>query len=87
MVRYRTATNRADHLNYRLAGADIKELKDLTFGRAYRDNYLQNLNNGVTSIKKPILGVVNGYAVRDSERIALTELNKRYSSGAAWSSR
>ena len=45
------------------AGADIKELKELTFVRAYMDNFLQNVNDGVVAVRKPIIAAVNGYAV------------------------
>ncbi|THH10481.1 hypothetical protein EW145_g1309 [Phellinidium pouzarii] len=44
------------------AGADIKELNDLTFVNAYMCKFLQNLNDGIAAIRKPILAAVNGYA-------------------------
>ena len=46
------------------AGADIKELNQLTFVKAYMDKFLQNLNDGVEAVRKPIIAAVNGYAVR-----------------------
>ena len=46
------------------AGADIKELNQLTFVRAYMDRFLQNLNDGIVAIRKPIIAAVHGFAVR-----------------------
>ena len=46
-----------------VAGADIKELKDLTFIQAYTGNFLQDLTNTIKAIRKPLIAAVNGYAV------------------------
>jgi hypothetical protein len=46
-----------------IAGADIKEMKDNTFVDTYKTNFLGHWAE-MTQIKKPILGAVNGYAVR-----------------------
>ena len=48
------------------AGADIKELRELTFVEAYMNNFLQDLNDAVTTTRKPIIAAVSGYAVRKS---------------------
>jgi enoyl-CoA hydratase len=53
------------------AGADIKELKDLNFTRAYMGNFLQNLNDGIASIGKPILAAVTGYALGGGCELAM----------------
>ena len=45
------------------AGADIKELKELTFVNAYTTNFLKNLNDGLAAVRKPVIAAVNGYAV------------------------
>lgn len=62
-----------DHVDDGLAGADIKELKNLTFVRAYMDRFLQNLNDVIANIRKPILAVVNGYAVSVPKEIRVIE--------------
>jgi enoyl-CoA hydratase/carnithine racemase len=51
------------------AGADIKELNQLTFVKAYMDKFLQNLNDGVVAVRKPIIAAVNGYAVRQANPV------------------
>lgn len=45
------------------AGADIKELKDLNFIDAFMGNFLQSLCDGVTSLRKPLLAAVHGFAL------------------------
>jgi enoyl-CoA hydratase/carnithine racemase len=51
------------HGRWRLAGADIREQKELDFVRAYNTDYLKNLNDGIVAIHKPVIGAINGYAV------------------------
>jgi enoyl-CoA hydratase len=46
------------------AGADIKEQRELDFISAYSTEYLKNLKDGISSIHKPIIAAINGYAVR-----------------------
>jgi len=53
------------------AGADIKELKDLTFIRAYMGNFLQSLCDGVAAIRKPIIAVVQGFALGGGCELAM----------------
>ena len=50
-----------------LAGADIQEMKQLTFVKAYTNNFLANLDNGIKAIRKPIIAAINGYAVRNEQ--------------------
>lgn len=44
------------------AGADIKEMKDLTFSDCAKGKVLKNWTR-ITEFKKPIIAAVNGYAV------------------------
>ena len=46
----------------RLAGADIKEMKDLGFSEAYSTDFIADWAR-VTKIKKPIIAAVSGFAV------------------------
>jgi enoyl-CoA hydratase/carnithine racemase len=55
------------------AGADIKELKELDLVNAYMGNFLQNLNSIIASLRKPLIGVVNGFAVSNP-----TSYSKRF---------
>jgi hypothetical protein len=45
------------------AGADIKEMKDKTLAESYKENYLASWAK-ITDFTKPVIGAVNGYAVR-----------------------
>lgn len=47
----------------RLAGADLKELKDLEFSDAYLTDFPVEWAH-VTKIKKPVIAAVSGFAVR-----------------------
>jgi len=53
------------------AGADIKELNELTFVHAYMQKFLQNLNDGMTSLRKPIIAAVNGFALGGGCELAM----------------
>ncbi|KAI5117921.1 hypothetical protein M0805_002000 [Coniferiporia weirii] len=53
------------------AGADIKELKELTFIKAYMSKFLQNLNDGLAAVQKPIIAAVNGYALGGGCELAM----------------
>lgn len=44
------------------AGADIKEMQNLEFAGLYRGSFLHEWTK-VSDVKKPIIAVVNGYAV------------------------
>ncbi len=54
------------HVRMLLAGADIQEMKQLTFVKAYTNNFLADLDNGIKAIRKPIIAAINGYAVRNA---------------------
>ncbi|KAH0832321.1 ClpP/crotonase-like domain-containing protein [Lanmaoa asiatica] len=53
------------------AGADIKEQSELDFVSAYNGDYLKNLNDGIASTHKPIIGAINGYALGGGCELAL----------------
>jgi len=44
------------------AGADIKEMQNLTFPINYKNAFLEGWNK-ITEIRKPIIAAVNGFAV------------------------
>ncbi|EAR87285.1 enoyl-CoA hydratase/isomerase (macronuclear) [Tetrahymena thermophila SB210] len=52
------------------AGADIKEMKDKTFPYTYSVNMLASWDN-LTTIKKPIIAAVNGYALGGGCELAM----------------
>ncbi|KAI9349056.1 ClpP/crotonase-like domain-containing protein [Obelidium mucronatum] len=52
------------------AGADIKEMKDLEFISCYKNNFLGDWT-GITSIRKPIIAAVNGFALGGGCEVAM----------------
>lgn len=58
------------HKDFFAAGADIKEMKDLTFSDCYTNKFLED-RNYLAKIKKPLIGCVNGYALGGGCEIAL----------------
>lgn len=45
-----------------LAGADIKEMQNQTFEKCFSGNFLAHWNR-VSTVKKPVIAAVNGFAV------------------------
>ena len=53
------------------AGADIKEMTDLTFSKAYTEDFIESWSVQTSQIKKPIISAVNGYALGGGCELAL----------------
>lgn len=45
------------------AGADIQEMSSLSFSACYKDDFLASWRTLFSSMKKPVIAAVNGYAV------------------------
>lgn len=58
------------HQDYFAAGADIKEMSNLTFSDCYKQSFLQD-RDYLSKVKKPTVGVVNGFALGGGCEIAL----------------
>lgn len=52
------------------AGADIKEMKDLTIATAYGKDFIKSWSD-LTNTTKPIIAAVNGYALGGGCELAL----------------
>ncbi|PWY73605.1 enoyl-CoA hydratase/isomerase family protein [Aspergillus heteromorphus CBS 117.55] len=53
------------------AGADIKEMAPLTFSHAYKTNFIAPWSHLSTSIRKPVIAAVSGYALGGGCELAL----------------
>ncbi|KAF6221763.1 hypothetical protein HO133_001731 [Letharia lupina] len=53
------------------AGADIKEMKDLSFSKAYNTNFIASWSSTIPNIRKPIIAAVNGHALGGGCELAL----------------
>ena len=53
------------------AGADIKEMKDLTFSKAYMEDFIEKWSLQTSQVKKPIISAVNGHALGGGCELAM----------------
>jgi len=53
------------------AGADIKQLKDMTMIKAYMANFLQDVGDGIAAVRKPLIAAVNGYCLGGGCELAM----------------
>lgn len=53
------------------AGADIKEMKDITFSKATNLDFIASWSSTIPNIRKPIIAAVNGHALGGGCELAL----------------
>ena len=53
------------------AGADIKEMKDLTFSEAFNTNFINSWSSTIPDVRTPLIAAVNGHALGGGCELAL----------------
>ncbi|KAL8944013.1 MAG: hypothetical protein Q9216_000722 [Gyalolechia sp. 2 TL-2023] len=53
------------------AGADIKEMQDLTFSEAFNTNFITSWSSTIPSVRTPLIAAVNGHALGGGCELAL----------------
>ncbi|CAO1598539.1 hypothetical protein XANCAGTX0491_002301 [Xanthoria calcicola] len=53
------------------AGADIKEMKDLTFSEAFNTNFITSWSSTIPGVRTPLIAAVNGHALGGGCELAL----------------
>ncbi|KAL9586960.1 MAG: hypothetical protein Q9212_000562 [Teloschistes hypoglaucus] len=53
------------------AGADIKEMKDLSFSEAFNTNFISSWSSTIPSVRTPLIAAVNGHTLGGGCELAL----------------
>ncbi|KAL8945164.1 MAG: hypothetical protein Q9211_000316 [Gyalolechia sp. 1 TL-2023] len=53
------------------AGADIKEMQDLTFSEAFNTNFISSWSSTIPGVRTPLIAAVNGHALGGGCELAL----------------